>query len=156
METNMDQHNPVTPPTNSTEAPRVDEGCRIPDMQLEIPDSLRTGERPPKQEKKGEPQRVEIVLRVEAAEVKTEDTVKEEGRGQTTDDGKDDPIPARMLNEFVYCKRLFYYEFVEGVFVESADTLRGGAIHERVDSGSGAMPSPKGKSEIRNPKSENE
>jgi hypothetical protein len=23
-----------------------------------------------------------------------------------------------MLNEFVYCQRLFYYEFVEGVFVE--------------------------------------
>jgi len=50
------------------------------------------------------------------------------------------PIPARMLNEFVYCERLFYYEFVEGVFVESADTLRGGALHARVDSGSGALP----------------
>jgi CRISP-associated protein Cas1 len=51
-----------------------------------------------------------------------------------------DPLPARMLNEFVYCPRLFYYEFVEGVFVESADTLRGSAIHQRVDSGSGALP----------------
>src|SRR5207247_9370179 len=50
------------------------------------------------------------------------------------------PIPARMLNEFVYCERLFYYEFVEGVFVESADTLRGGALHARVDSGTGALP----------------
>ena len=49
-------------------------------------------------------------------------------------------IPARMLNEFVYCQRLFYYEFVEGVFVESADTLRGSAIHSRVDSGRGDMP----------------
>ena len=29
-----------------------------------------------------------------------------------------------MMNEFVYCQRLFYYEFVEGVFVESVDTLR--------------------------------
>jgi CRISPR-associated protein Cas1 len=46
-----------------------------------------------------------------------------------------------MLNEYVYCARLFYYEFVEGVFVESADTLRGSAIHERVDTGSGALPS---------------
>ncbi len=45
-----------------------------------------------------------------------------------------------MLNEFVYCPRLFYYEFVEGVFVESADTVRGSAIHQKVDSGSGAMP----------------
>lgn len=49
-------------------------------------------------------------------------------------------IPARMMNEFVYCPRLFYYEFVEGAFVENADTLRGAAIHQRVDSGTGAMP----------------
>ena len=54
-----------------------------------------------------------------------------------------DPIPARMLNEFVYCPRLFYYEHVEGVFVESADTVRGETIHQRVDKGSGAMPSAK-------------
>lgn len=55
-------------------------------------------------------------------------------------------IPARMMNEFVYCQRLFYYEFVEGVFVESVDTLRGGAIHQRVDSGNGALPAAKKKS----------
>ena len=50
------------------------------------------------------------------------------------------PIPARMLNEFVYCPRLFYYEFVEGLFEHSADTLRGQAAHKRVDAGKGAMP----------------
>ncbi len=50
-----------------------------------------------------------------------------------------------MLNEFVYCQRLFYYEFVEGVFVESVDTLRGDAIHKRVDSGNGALPAAKKK-----------
>ncbi len=55
-------------------------------------------------------------------------------------------IPARMLNEFAYCQRLFYYEFVEGVFVESVDTLRGGAIHQRVDSGNGALPKARCKS----------
>ena len=54
-----------------------------------------------------------------------------------------DAIPARMLNEFVYCPRLFYYEHVQGVFVESADTVRGEAIHKRVDKGSGALPTPK-------------
>ena len=54
-------------------------------------------------------------------------------------------IPARMMNEFVYCQRLFYYEFVEGVFVESVDTLRGAAIHQRVDSGNGALPAAKSK-----------
>ncbi|MDA1277907.1 MAG: CRISPR-associated endonuclease Cas1 [Verrucomicrobia bacterium] len=62
-------------------------------------------------------------------------------------------FPARMLNEFVYCQRLFYYEFVEGVFVESADTLRGGALHKRVDSGSGAMPKAKGKGKMDKGKS---
>lgn len=36
-------------------------------------------------------------------------------------------IPARMMNEFVYCQRLFYYEFVEGVFVESVDTSHSSA-----------------------------
>jgi CRISPR-associated protein Cas1 len=54
-----------------------------------------------------------------------------------------EPIPARMLNEFVYCQRLFYYEHVEGIFVESADTLRGSAIHKKVDSGNGALPDAK-------------
>jgi len=53
-----------------------------------------------------------------------------------------EPLPARLLNEFVYCPRLFYYEHVEGVFVENADTLRGAAIHRKVDAGSGAMAAP--------------
>src|SRR5258706_104954 len=52
-------------------------------------------------------------------------------------------IPARMINEFVYCPRLFFYEHVEGIFVNNADTLRGSAIHQKVDLGSGAMPPPK-------------
>jgi CRISPR-associated protein Cas1 len=63
-------------------------------------------------------------------------------------------IPARMLNEFVYCQRLFYYEFVEGVFVESVDTLRGGAIHKRVDSGNGALPKAKKKTDADKSKRE--
>ncbi len=50
-----------------------------------------------------------------------------------------EPMRARMLNEFVYCPRLFYYEQVEGVFVENADTVRGSAIHEKVDRGKGAL-----------------
>src|SRR5436190_8968524 len=57
-----------------------------------------------------------------------------------------------MLNEFVYCQRLFYYEFVDGVFVENADTLRGGAIHQRVDSGSGTMPKAKRKAAADKPR----
>jgi CRISPR-associated protein Cas1 len=44
-----------------------------------------------------------------------------------------DYLPARMVNEFAYCPRLFFYEWVEGVFRESADTLEGSAQHKRVD-----------------------
>jgi CRISPR-associated protein Cas1 len=51
-----------------------------------------------------------------------------------------DLLPARMLNEFVYCPRLFYYEWVEGVFESSTDTLEGQAKHARVDTEPSAMP----------------
>ena len=44
-----------------------------------------------------------------------------------------DYLPARMINEFVYCPRLFYYEQVEGLFTHSSDTVEGEAQHKRVD-----------------------
>lgn len=53
-----------------------------------------------------------------------------------------DYLPARMVNEFVYCPRLFYYEWVESVFRESADTLEGKTQHARVDRRSTALPPP--------------
>lgn len=56
-----------------------------------------------------------------------------------------EPIPARMLNEFVYCPRLFYYEHVEGVFLHNADTIEGKAQHARLDAGKGALPAPQTK-----------
>ena len=49
-------------------------------------------------------------------------------------------LPARMVNEFVYCPRLFFYEWVDGLFRESADTVEGSIQHKRVDKGSGEMP----------------
>lgn len=55
-----------------------------------------------------------------------------------------DLLPARMLNEFVYCPRLYYYEWVEGVFESSADTLEGQAKHSRVDTVPSAMPAADG------------
>jgi CRISPR-associated protein Cas1 len=51
-----------------------------------------------------------------------------------------DYLPARMVNEFVYCPRLFFYMWVEGVFRESADTLEGSAQHKRVDARATALP----------------
>jgi CRISPR-associated protein Cas1 len=47
-----------------------------------------------------------------------------------------------MVNEFVYCPRLFYYEWVEGVFAHSADTLEGAFRHVRVDEKTDALPTP--------------
>ena len=55
-----------------------------------------------------------------------------------------DWLPARMLNEYVYCPRLFFYEHIDGIFVHSVDTERGKDIHTRVDKGSGALPAPAG------------
>ncbi|PCC74658.1 CRISPR-associated endonuclease Cas1/CRISPR-associated protein Cas4,TIGR00372 [Nannocystis exedens] len=40
-------------------------------------------------------------------------------------------IPVRMCNELVYCPRLFHLEHVQGIFVESADTIEGSGQHER-------------------------
>jgi len=44
-----------------------------------------------------------------------------------------DYLPARMLNEFVYCPRLFYYEWVEGVFVDNRETVEGSLRHQKLD-----------------------
>ncbi len=51
-----------------------------------------------------------------------------------------DYLPARMVNEFVYCPRLFFYEFVEGLFRESADTQEGSGQHKRVDREGSQLP----------------
>ncbi|RME67280.1 MAG: CRISPR-associated endonuclease Cas1, partial [Verrucomicrobia bacterium] len=59
-----------------------------------------------------------------------------------------DLLPARILNEFVYCPRLFYYEHVEGLFLHNADTLRGADSHRRVDHGTGAMPAARKKQQV--------
>ena len=51
-----------------------------------------------------------------------------------------DYLPARMLNEFVYCPRLFYYEWVEGVFAHNRETVEGAIRHAKLDSGKGELP----------------
>jgi CRISPR-associated protein Cas1 len=49
-------------------------------------------------------------------------------------------LPARMLNEFVYCPRLFYLEHVDGLFTHNADTIEGVAKHRRVDQKTDELP----------------
>ena len=46
-----------------------------------------------------------------------------------------DFLPARMLNEFAYCPRLCYLEWVQGEFADSADTVEGRYHHRAVDKG---------------------
>ncbi len=52
------------------------------------------------------------------------------------------PVPARMLNEFVYCPRLFYLEWIYGEWEENVHTLEGTAVHSRVDKEEGRLPLP--------------
>src|SRR5436309_1967470 len=51
-------------------------------------------------------------------------------------------IPARMINEFAYCPRLFYLEHVQGEWAHNADTLDGRFVHRRVDEERGRVPEP--------------
>ena len=51
-------------------------------------------------------------------------------------------VPARMVNEWVYCPRLAYLEWVEGEWAESGDTAEGRRAHARVDEGGGRLPAP--------------
>ena len=51
-----------------------------------------------------------------------------------------DYLPARMVNEFVYCPRLCFYEWVENLFRESADTVEGKFQHRKVDEKTTALP----------------
>jgi CRISPR-associated protein Cas1 len=50
-----------------------------------------------------------------------------------------DYLPARMLNEFVYCPRLFFYEWVEGVFVHNRETIEGALRHSQLDAADGQL-----------------
>ena len=49
-------------------------------------------------------------------------------------------LPARMLNEFVYCPRLFYYEWVEGVFAHNRETVEGSIRHAKLDAQEEELP----------------
>lgn len=51
-------------------------------------------------------------------------------------------LPARMINEYVYCPRLAYLEWVQGEWADSGDTVEGRNRHRRVDKPSGELPSP--------------
>ena len=47
-----------------------------------------------------------------------------------------------MVNEYQYCPRLAYLEWVQGEWADSADTVEGKHAHRRVNRDGGAMPAP--------------
>ena len=51
-------------------------------------------------------------------------------------------LPVRMVNEWVYCPRLAYLEWVDGEWADTGDTEDGRRTHARVDKASGRLPPP--------------
>jgi len=49
-------------------------------------------------------------------------------------------LPVRMVNEYEYCPRLAYLEWVQGEWVDSGDTVDGRYQHRRVDKKGGKLP----------------
>jgi CRISP-associated protein Cas1 len=46
------------------------------------------------------------------------------------------PLPVRRLHNYFYCARLLYYQWVENLFEENADTIAGSHAHRNVDKAS--------------------
>src|SRR5258708_38705271 len=51
-------------------------------------------------------------------------------------------VPVRMVNEYVYCPRLAFLEWVDGEWADSGDTEEGRRAHVRVDAGGGSCRRP--------------
>ena len=62
-------------------------------------------------------------------------------------------VPARMVNEFEYCPRLFYLEWVQSRFEDNPDTVEGRYVHRSVDAGGGRIDDPDEDSPVRKARS---
>lgn len=51
-------------------------------------------------------------------------------------------VPARMVNEVLYCERLFYLEWVQGEFADNQYTVDGRMVHRRPDRAGGKLAEP--------------
>jgi CRISP-associated protein Cas1 len=49
-------------------------------------------------------------------------------------------VPARMINEVLFCERLLYLEWAQGEWADNAFTADGSAVHARVDTTKGDLP----------------
>jgi CRISPR-associated protein Cas1 len=59
--------------------------------------------------------------------------------GASISDAQPELLPARMLNEYAYCPRLGYLEWVQGEFAENLFTEEGTYAHRRVDEREGEL-----------------
>ncbi|MHB8329302.1 MAG: CRISPR-associated protein Cas4, partial [Acidimicrobiales bacterium] len=62
-------------------------------------------------------------------------------------------VPARMVNEFAYCPRLFFLEWVQARFAHNDDTAEGVYVHRAVDLPAGGAPLPSDEGEFRRARS---
>lgn len=51
-------------------------------------------------------------------------------------------VPARMVNEVLYCERLAFLEWVQGEWADNAFTVEGKHVHRRADAPGGKLPPP--------------
>lgn len=56
--------------------------------------------------------------------------------------GVPDLVPARMVNEYAYCPRLFHIEWVQARFADNVETVEGSHHHRAVDVERGRAPLP--------------
>jgi CRISPR-associated protein Cas1 len=56
-----------------------------------------------------------------------------------------DLVPARMINEVLYCERLLYLEWAQGEFQDNHFTVEGRTVHRRADTPGGELPPRPGK-----------
>lgn len=57
-------------------------------------------------------------------------------------------VPARILNEYVYCPRLAYLMWVQGEFAPNVYTVEGSIRHRTVDAGGGSLPEQPAEDEV--------
>lgn len=69
--------------------------------------------------------------------------------GPVADAGVPELVPARMVNEFVYCERLFFLEWVQARFADNLDTREGSFVHRVVDEPTGSVPEPDHSDELK-------
>src|SRR3989442_1606572 len=67
-------------------------------------------------------------------------SIVQQGRSRTTPGSPtssltwlDWKLSLRNLHNFIYCPRLFYFQWVENIFQENADTVAGSHVHRNVD-----------------------